>query len=80
MAMTDRDRDVLAFEARWHRHGGAKEDAIRDELGLEPARYYQLLGRLIDSPDAVAHDPMLVGRLRRIRDERVARRELAESR
>lgn len=52
------------------RHRGAKEEAIRSQLGLAPARYYQLLGRLIDTGDALEHDPMLVKRLRRVRDAR----------
>ena len=70
MPLSDRDRALLAFEAELRRHAGAKEEAIRSELGMSPARYYQLLGRLIDTSDAQAHDPMLVKRLRRIRDER----------
>jgi hypothetical protein len=65
----DRDRTLLAFESRWAAHTGAKEEAIRGELDLAPARYYQLLNRLIDTEAALAHEPMLVGRLRRIRDE-----------
>jgi len=68
--LDDRDRSLLDFEAAWQRHGGAKEEAIRADLGLTPARYYQLLGRLIDTEEALAHDPMLVKRLLRIRDER----------
>ena len=63
-------RALLAFEAEWRRHAGAKEEAIRVELGLSPARYYQLLGRLIDTVEALEHDPMLVKRLRRVRDAR----------
>lgn len=70
MPLTDRDRAILAFEAEWRRHVGAKEEAIRADLGLSPARYYQLLGRLIDTTDAQEHDPMLVKRLRRVRDAR----------
>lgn len=70
MPLTDRDRAILGFEARWQTHVGAKEEAIRAELGLSPARYYQLLGRLIDTAGAQEHDPMLAGRLRRIRDAR----------
>ncbi|WP_438352292.1 DUF3263 domain-containing protein [Microbacterium sp. CJ88] len=70
MPLSDRDRALLAFEAEWTRHAGAKEEAIRAELELTPARYYQLLGRLIDTADALAHDPMLVKRLRRVRDTR----------
>lgn len=70
MPLTDRDRAILAFEAEWRRHAGAKEEAIRADLGLSPARYYQLLGRIIDTADAQAHDPMLVKRLRRLREAR----------
>ena len=60
---------ILDFEGRWQRHVGAKEEAIRADLALSPARYYQLLGRLLDSAEAQAYDPMLVKRLRRMRDE-----------
>jgi hypothetical protein len=72
--LSDRDRALLDFEAEWRRHAGVKEEAIRAELGLSPARYYQLLGRLIDTTDAQQHDPMLVKRLRRLRDARTAAR------
>ena len=71
MPLTDRDRALLDFEVEWRRHAGAKEEAIRAELGMSPARYYQLLGRLIDTTEAQEHDPMLVKRLRRLRDARV---------
>lgn len=71
-SLTRRDAEILAFEAEWPRHSGAKEEAIRAQLGLSPARFYQLLGRIIDTESALAHDPLLVGRLRRIRDTRRA--------
>ncbi|WP_125131452.1 DUF3263 domain-containing protein [Microbacterium sp. 10M-3C3] len=74
MPLSDRDRAILAFEAEWRRHGGAKEEAIRAEFDMPPARYYQLLGRLIDTADALAHDPLLVRRLRRLRDARAVER------
>ncbi len=69
MPLTDRDRALLDFEGAWMRHAGAKEEAIRTDLQISPARYYQLRGRLIDTPEAQAYDPMLVGRLRRLRDQ-----------
>ena len=72
--LTERDRAILALEAAWPRHGGAKEDVIRTQLGMSAARYYQLLARLIDSDVALEYDPMLVRRLRRIRDSRASRR------
>lgn len=77
-ALSGRERAILDFEAQWRRHVGAKEEAIRADLGLSPARYYQLLGRLLDSSAALAHDPMLVRRLRRARDEREDRRAARE--
>ena len=72
MPLSDRDLAFLAFEGEWRRHAGAKEEAIRAEFGLTPARYYQLLGRLIDTPDALAHEPIPVRRLRRRRDDGAA--------
>ncbi len=77
VALTDRDRTILDFEARWGRHGAAKEEAVREELALSPARYYQLLDRLIDDADALAHAPMLVHRLRRMRQTAAAAASLA---
>ncbi len=68
--LTGRDRDILAFEGQWAQHVGAKEQAIRAQFSLSAARYYQLLGALIDSPLALAHDPLLIKRLQRMRDAR----------
>ena len=73
-ALDERDERVLAFEARAWQHPGAKAEAIRDELGISAARYYRILGELIDSPAALRHDPMLVKRLQRLRDARAATR------
>ena len=69
-----RDAEILAFERLWWRHAGAKEDAIRDQFGLSVARYYQLLNAVIDTPEALRSDPILVGRLLRARDARVSAR------
>lgn len=69
--LSERDRAVLEFERRWWKHAGAKEQAIRDQFGLSSARYYQVLGRVIESPAALVHDPMLVRRLQRMRAARL---------
>lgn len=74
MPLTDRDRALLDFESRFDGHGAVKEEAIRRELDLSPARYYQLLERAIDQPEAAAHDALLVHRLRRLRERRAAER------
>ncbi|MEU8683884.1 DUF3263 domain-containing protein [Streptomyces sp. NPDC048611] len=69
-----RDEAVLAVERRSWPGPGPKERAIRERLGISPTRYYQLLNALLDDPRALAHDPVTVNRLRRIRDARRARR------
>jgi hypothetical protein len=68
--LTDRDREILAFERRWWKYAGAKEEAARELFDLTATRYYQVLNTLIDSPAALEHDPMLVKRLRRVRSTR----------
>lgn len=65
--LSDRERDMLAFERRTWRHAAAKEDAVRELFGVSVTAYYQRLGALIDRPEALAHDPVLVARLRRVR-------------
>jgi hypothetical protein len=72
--LTDREREILAFEGKWWKHAGAKEQAIRDTFGLSSTRYYQLLNGLLDNPAALEHDPVLVGRLRRLRSARARTR------
>jgi hypothetical protein len=72
--LTEREREILAFEARWWKHAGAKEQAIRDSFGVSSTRYYQLLNGLLDKPAAAEHDPLLVGRLRRLRATRARTR------
>jgi hypothetical protein len=78
--MDSHERTILDFEHRWWKYPGAKEQAIRDEFAISATRYYQLLNALIDRPEALAHDPLLVRRLRRQRSRRLrsgARRPLA---
>ena len=68
--LSDRDRQILAFERQWWRYAGAKEQAIRDLFDMSATRYYQVLNALLDRPEALRHDPMLVKRLRRMRAAR----------
>ncbi|MEU6078256.1 DUF3263 domain-containing protein [Micromonospora sp. NPDC047074] len=72
--LTERERGILAFEQQWWRHAGAKEQAIRDTFGLSATRYYQLLNGLLDNPAALAAEPVLIGRLRRLRSSRARNR------
>jgi hypothetical protein len=68
--LDDRDRRILEFERQWWKYAGAKEQAIRDLFDMSGTRYYQIVNGLIDSPAALAFDPMLVKRLRRMRASR----------
>jgi hypothetical protein len=71
--LDERAEQILAFERRWWKHAGAKEQAIRDTFGLSATRYYQVLNGLLDDPAALKRDPVLVGRLRRLRASRMRR-------
>ncbi|MFW6090596.1 MAG: DUF3263 domain-containing protein [Actinomycetota bacterium] len=66
----ERERAILDFERQWWRHAGAKEQAVRDRFGLSANRYYQVLNAVIDHPEAMAHAPVVVNRLRRLRSAR----------
>lgn len=72
--LTERERQVLAFERQWWRRAGAKEHAIRELFGISSTRYYQLLNGLLDNGAALAYDPVLVKRLRRLRASRTRTR------
>ena len=69
-ALSERDRRILEFERQWWKYAGAKEQAIRDLFDMSATRYYQIVNSLIDTPEALAFDPMLVKRLRRMRAAR----------
>jgi hypothetical protein len=68
--LTRREREILAFERQWWKYAGAKEQAVKDLFDMSATRYYQVLNALIDRQEALAHDPMLVKRLRRLRAAR----------
>ncbi|NUU20942.1 MAG: DUF3263 domain-containing protein [Streptomycetaceae bacterium] len=73
--LSAQDIAILAFERRHFASGvpaapGPKERAIREELGLRPTRYYQRLNQLIDTREALERHPVMVNRLRSIRESR----------
>jgi len=68
--LSDRDRQIIAFERQWWKYAGAKEQAIRELFDMSTTRYYQVLNALIDNPAALQADPMLIKRLSRLRATR----------
>jgi len=74
LGLTDLESRILEFEGNWWRYAGAKESAIKELFDVSAARYYQLLNDLIDRDDALLAAPMLVKRLRRLREARMSTR------
>lgn len=72
--MTPQQKEILQFERRWYAAAGNKEADIREHFGLSAVRYYQLLNAILDRPDALTAEPVLVKRLLRIRNSRQAAR------
>src|SRR6478735_8580308 len=68
--LSRRERDILAFERQWWKYAGAKEEAIKELFDMSATRYYQVLNTLVDRQEALAADPMLIKRLRRLRASR----------
>lgn len=66
MSLTTTDLAVLDVEAKFWRHAGTKEDAIRAATGLTPTRYYQRLNVLRANPAAWEHAPAALGRVDRL--------------
>ena len=69
-SLSDLDAAILEFESHAPREIAAKEEAIRTRLDISPVRYHQRLNVLLDVPAAHAAYPLLVARLRRLRDTR----------
>ena len=65
--LTEQEQEVLSLERLRWKYPGAKETAIRERFGWSSARYYQVLNALLDRPAAMAHDPVTVKRLSRLR-------------
>lgn len=78
MPLTDRDKAILELERTWWAEPGTKQNAIRTRFALSGTRYYELLAELLESPEAMDHDPLVVRRLRRLRERR--RRQLYQPR
>lgn len=74
LTLTELEVRVLDFERQWWRYAGAKESAIKELFDMTPPAYYQLLNNLIDREDALLASPMLVKRLRRLREARTSAR------
>ena len=73
--LSEGDLAILQFERQWWKYQGAKEAAIKELFEMSATRYYQVLNALIDNDAALAEDPMLIKRLRRMRARRQRTRQ-----
>jgi hypothetical protein len=74
--LTDLEVRILDFERQWWKYAGAKDAAIKELFQISAKEYYELLNNLIDRDDALAASPLLIKRLRRLREARVSSRSL----
>ena len=73
-ALSDLEVRILDFERQWWRYAGAKETGIKEQFNISARDYYELLNNLIDREDALAAAPLLIKRLRRLREARITKR------
>lgn len=66
--LTEEQRTILNIERQQWTRTGEKLNAVREQLGLTETGYAARLNRLIDTEPALAAEPLLVNRLRRLRD------------
>jgi hypothetical protein len=74
--LSDLEVRILDFERQWWKYAGAKDAAIKELFDLSTRSYYEMLNNLIDREDALAASPLLVKRLRRLRQARISARSL----
>ena len=75
------EMQLIEFERTWWSDDQPKDAAVAEQFSLTTAEYYEQLHALIDSDEALEHDPLVVRRLRRMRDRRRRERfaEIADS-
>jgi hypothetical protein len=72
--LTERQRAILEFERTWWTQDEEKDLLIRRRFACAPTTYYEELNEVLQDPDAVVADPLVVRRLVRLRERRVRAR------
>lgn len=70
MPLSERERAILDFERGWWTEDGVKDLLLRERFNCSADDYYAELNRLLDQPEALEHDPLVVRRLQRARERR----------
>jgi len=74
--LTERELEMIRFESTWFTLDEDRHDAIRARFACSAEDYNRELNELIDLPAAMNADPLVVRRLRRLRERR--RRQLID--
>ena len=75
--ISERHQAMLEFERSWWNHDEPRDAVIRSRFQCSVDEYYAELNDLLDEPEAMDHDPLVVRRLQRRRLRR--RRERLET-
>lgn len=78
--LTERQRAILDLEGSWWSYDEPKEVLIRARFGCSIEDYHDELNAVLELPEALEHDPLVVHRLRRQRDRRRRERLVADPR
>lgn len=70
MPLTEREQAILDFERGWWTEDGVKDLLLRERFNCSADDYYSELNRLLDHPEALKYDPLVVRRLQRARERR----------
>ena len=70
MALTERDRALLEFERTWWTLDTPKDVVLAERFSLTPEHYHRVLIDLVDRPEALEHEPIVVRRVLRARERR----------
>ena len=70
MTLTERDMAIIDFERSAWKSSETKHQSIRQTFSIYPERYYQLRDSLLDKPEALQFDPLVIKRLQRDRKVR----------
>lgn len=73
-SLADLEQKVLLIEKQWWTIAPTREQAIRKLLGFTPMKYYLFLSSLLDREHFWKQDPVLVDRLRRLREAKLQER------
>lgn len=70
MPLSEREQAILDFERGWWTEDGVKDLLLRERFNCSADDYYGELNRLLDRPEALEYDPLVVRRLQRARERR----------